>query len=251
VDPTWTVLDEAVEVDADLLVTHHPLLLRGVHSVAATTFKGAFVHRAIREGVAVYTAHTNADAARGGVAEALAELIGVEEGEPLVPADARDHTLPAVGIGRVGRLTEPVPLRAFAERVAAVLPGTAQGVRVAGDLDAVVERVAVVGGAGDSLFDAVRSSGADVYVTADLRHHPASELRERAEHEARAAGAGTARPFLVDVAHFASEWPWLEHAARDLVRLLGETADASHAGKLDVRVSTRPTDPWTARFPSP
>jgi dinuclear metal center YbgI/SA1388 family protein len=251
VDPTWTVLDEAVEVGADLLVTHHPLLLRGVHSVAATTFKGAFVHRAIREGVAVYTAHTNADAARGGVAEALAELIGVEEGEPLVPADARDHTLPAVGIGRVGRLTEPVPLRAFAERVAAVLPGTAQGVRVAGDLDAVVERVAVVGGAGDSLFDAVRSSGADVYVTADLRHHPASELRERAEHEARAAGAGTARPFLVDVAHFASEWPWLEHAARDLVRLLGETADASHAGKLDVRVSTRPTDPWTARFPSP
>ncbi|HWK91060.1 MAG TPA: Nif3-like dinuclear metal center hexameric protein [Luteimicrobium sp.] len=251
VDPTWTVLDEAVEVGADLLVTHHPLLLRGVHSVAATTFKGAFVHRAIREGVAVYTAHTNADAARGGVAEALAELIGVEEGEPLVPADARDHTLPAVGIGRVGRLTEPVPLRAFAERVAAALPGTAQGVRVAGDLDAVVERVAVVGGAGDSLFDAVRSSGADVYVTADLRHHPASELRERAEHEARAAGAGTARPFLVDVAHFASEWPWLEHAARDLVRLLGETADASHAGKLDVRVSTRPTDPWTARFPSP
>jgi len=251
VDPTWTVLDEAVEVGADLLVTHHPLLLRGVHSVAATTFKGAFVHRAIREGVAVYTAHTNADAARGGVAEALAELIGVEEGEPLVPADARDHTLPAVGIGRVGRLTEPVPLRAFAERVAAALPGTAQGVRVAGDLDAVVERVAVVGGAGDSLFDAVRSSGADVYVTADLRHHPASELRERAEHEARAAGAGTARPFLVDVAHFASEWPWLEHAACDLVRLLGETADASHAGKLDVRVSTRPTDPWTARFPSP
>jgi dinuclear metal center YbgI/SA1388 family protein len=251
VDPTWTVLDEAVEAGADLLVTHHPLLLRGVHSVAATTFKGAFLHRAIRAGVAVYTAHTNADAARGGVAEALAELVGVTDAEPLVPADARDHTLPAVGIGRVGRLAEPVTLRAFAERVAAALPATAQGVRVAGDLDAVVERVAVVGGAGDSLFDAVRSSGADVYLTADLRHHPASELRERAEHEARAADGGTARPFLVDVAHFASEWPWLEHGARDRVRVLGETVDASRAGKLDVRVSTRPTDPWTARFPSP
>lgn len=253
VDPVETVLDEAVELGADLLVTHHPLLLRGVHSVAATTFKGAFLHRAIRAGVAVYTAHTNADAARGGVAEALAELIGVTGAEPLVPADTRDHTLPAVGIGRVGRLERPVALRAFAERVAAVLPATAQGVRVAGDLDARVERVAVVGGAGDSLFDAVRSSGADVYVTADLRHHPASELRERAEHEARAAGrdAEQARPFLVDVAHFASEWPWLGHAARDLVRVLGETVDGSRAGKLDVRVSTRPTDPWTARFPSP
>ncbi len=253
VDPVETVLDEAVELGADLLVTHHPLLLRGVHSVAATTFKGAFLHRAIREGVAVYTAHTNADAARGGVAEALAALIGVTGAEPLVPTDTRDHTLPAIGIGRVGRLSEPVPLRVFAERVAAALPATAQGVRVSGDLEARVERVAVVGGAGDSLFDAVRSSGADVYVTADLRHHPASELRERAEHEARAAGRRPeeARPFLVDVAHFASEWPWLEHAARDVVRVLGEAADASRAGKLDVRVSTRPTDPWTARFPSP
>jgi dinuclear metal center YbgI/SA1388 family protein len=253
VDPTWTVLDEAVEVGADLLVTHHPLLLRGVHSVAATTFKGAFLHRAIRAGVAVYTAHTNADAARGGVAEALAELVGVTDAEPLVPAGVPVATSSPVGIGRVGRLAEPVTLRVFAERVAAVLPATAQGVRVAGDLGAVIERVAVVGGAGDSLFDAVRSSGADVYLTADLRHHPASELRERADHEARLAGRPSegARPFLVDVAHFASEWPWLDHAARDLARALDETVGSSRAGKLDVRVSTRPTDPWTARIPSP
>src|SRR5690606_12001723 len=86
----------------------------------------------------------------------------------------------AIGIGRVGRLPEPVPLRTFGQRVAAVLPGTAQGVRLAGDLDGLVTRVAVVGGSGDSLFDAVRASGADAYLTADLRHHPASELRERA-----------------------------------------------------------------------
>ncbi|WNB84511.1 Nif3-like dinuclear metal center hexameric protein [Cellulomonas sp. ATA003] len=150
------------------------------------------------------------------------------------------------GTGRVGRLPEPLTLRAFGERVAAALPATEQGVRLAGDLDAPVRRVAVVGGSGDSLFDAVRASGVDAYLTADLRHHPASELRERAEFVT--ADDGVARPFLVDVAHFASEWPWLPRAAADLV---ADLAAASPGGTTVVtRVSTLRTDPWTARLAS-
>lgn len=88
VDPVATVVDEAEEWDADLLVTHHPLLLRGVHSVAATTSKGALVHRLVRAGCGLYTAHTNADSAHGGVAEALADAIGLTATTPLVAADA-------------------------------------------------------------------------------------------------------------------------------------------------------------------
>lgn len=191
VDPVATVADEAIEWGADLIVTHHPLFLRPVHSIAATTFKGSLVHRLVREGIGLYVAHTNADAAPRGVADALADAIGLVDRTPLVPAAGPsgsagpdDGAHPAeTGIGRVGRLEEPTTLRTFAERVAAALPPTEQGVRVAGDLDATVSTVAVVGGSGDSLFDAVRGAGADVYVTADLRHHPASELRERAEFE--------------------------------------------------------------------
>lgn len=254
VDPVEAVLDEAVALGADLVVTHHPLLLRPVHSVAATTAKGALVHRAVRAGVALYNAHTNADAAPGGVAEALARLLGLEATRPLVPSGAD----PATGIGRVGELGEPLTLRELAQRAADVTPPTAQGVRVAGDLDAPVRTVAVVGGAGDSLFDAVRAAGADVYVTADLRHHPASELRERAVHDARAArdGDGVARPFLVDLAHFASEQPWLDAAAAALVATLadphGPVADEPgapfRAGTVGVHVSALSTDPWDARL---
>ena len=101
------------------------------------------------------------------------------------------------GLGRVGRLAAPETLRAFGERVAAALPRTPSGVRVAGDLDALVQTVAVCGGAGDDLFDDVRRAGADAFVTADLRHHPASE--------SLAHGS----PALVDCAHWATEWPWL------------------------------------------
>lgn len=253
VDPVAGVVDEAIAWGADLLVTHHPLFLRPVHSVAATTFKGDVVHRLLRAGCGLYVAHTNADAAPRGVADALADLVGITDRSPLVVGDDGVDTGAVRGIGRVGRLAEPTTLGGFAERVAAVLPATAQGVRVAGDLDAPVATAAVVGGSGDSLFDAVRAAAVDVYVTADLRHHPASELRERADFEAGAGGAAT--PFLVDVAHFASEWPWLEYAAEDVVARLGVragvgTGDGSGEGTVSTRVSTIGTDPWTARVAS-
>ncbi|MBD7918202.1 Nif3-like dinuclear metal center hexameric protein [Cellulomonas sp. Sa3CUA2] len=342
VDPVAAVVDEALAWDADLLVTHHPLLLRPVHSVAATTYKGALLHRLVRAGCGLYTAHTNADAAHGGVAEALADAVGLVGTEPLVPADAPaldKHVVmvpvaaadalvdalaeagagqvgayarcawtttgegtftplpgasPAVGavgrretvaearvemvaprhlrgrvvaamraahpyeepafdvleaaalpgrtgLGRVGTLPTPLPLHAFAAAVARAVPATAQGVRYAGDPDMPVRRVAVLGGSGDSLFDAVRAADVDAYVTADLRHHPASEQQERAAFE---AGDGPPRPALVDLAHSASEWLWLPRAA-DALR-----ADLAAAGTtVETRVSTRRTDPWTGHVP--
>jgi dinuclear metal center YbgI/SA1388 family protein len=213
-----------------MLVTHHPLMLRGVTTVAADTAKGAVVHRLILSGIALYNAHTNADAAAGGVADALADALGLTARVPLV-SDAID---PAIGTGRVGTLATPVTLRAFGERVAAALPPTAQGVRVAGDLDAMITRVAVLGGSGGSHLDAARAANVDAYVTGDLRHHPASEARELASLEG-------GRPALVDVSHFASESLWLAAAAAHLAK----------AADVDTRVSTLVTEPWTALFNAP
>jgi dinuclear metal center YbgI/SA1388 family protein len=337
VDPVAAVADEAIAWGADLLVTHHPLFLRAVHGMAATSFKGAVAHGLIRGGVALWAGHTNADAAHGGVAQALAEVIGLVDLVPLVaaprepmdkivvmvpagdaeaivdalaaagagamgeyaraaftstgegtfvpgrdahpaigtpgvretvvearvemvaPRRSREAVVAALraahpyeepafdvleeaalaggtGLGRVGRLAEPMRLDDFAARVAAAIPATVQGVRYAGDPGLVVRRVAVLAGAGDGELDSVRAAGVDAYVTSDLRHHPASEARERALFE----GRGT--PALVDTAHFASEWPWLDRAARTLV------ADLAAAGTtVEARVSTLCTDPWTAR----
>jgi dinuclear metal center YbgI/SA1388 family protein len=135
------------------------------------------------------------------------------------------------GVGRVGALPTPEPLAMFVERVAAALPTTAWGVRAAGDPDRVVERVAVCGGAGDSALSAAAAADVDAYVTADLRHHPA------AEHLLAGTLPGRPTPALVDVAHWASEWPWCAQAA-DVVR-------AALPGRVDVHVSRRRTDPWT------
>ncbi|MDL5156769.1 Nif3-like dinuclear metal center hexameric protein [Actinomycetospora termitidis] len=216
VDPTAAVVEEAIAAGAELLVTHHPLLLRGVHGVPADQPKGSVVHRLIRAGVGLFAAHTNADAASPGVSDALADALGVVVEEPLDPTST---------IGRIGRLPQPEPLAAFVARVEEALPTTAWGVRAAGDPARTIERVAVSGGAGDSMLHLARAAGVDAYVTADLRHHPADEHLQR-----------TGAPALVDVAHWASEHPWCAQAA-DVVRraLPGVT----------VHVSALRTDPWT------
>lgn len=324
VDATEAVIDRVPE--RGLLLAHHPLLLRGVDTVAASTPKGALVHSLIRTGRALFTAHTNADSASPGVSDALADALGLTVEEVLSPVSAgpdldkwvvyvpaentdavraemfgagggqigdysqcswstsgigqflphegaspaigtvgsvervaedrveviapsarRREILAAVrsahpyeepafdifsiapipgdvGIGRIGSLPTPEPLSQFVSRVDAALPATTWGVRASGDPSTMVSRVAVCGGAGDSLLATVTRADVQVYVTADLRHHPADEHR-------RASPVA-----LVDVAHWASEFPWCEQAAGVLRRHFSDA--------LPVRVCDLRTDPW-------
>ncbi|MGV9345243.1 Nif3-like dinuclear metal center hexameric protein [Streptomyces spiralis] len=235
VDPVQEIVDEAVKLGADLLVTHHPLYLRGTTTVAASTFKGRVVHTLIRNDIALHVAHTNADTADPGVSDALAGALDLRVVGPLVP-DAGDPE-GRRGLGRICELDHPLTVRELAALAARCLPATAQGIRVAGDPEAVVRTLAVSGGSGDSLFDAVRATGVDAFLTADLRHHPASEfVADRAAHSPVA---------LLDAAHWATEWPWCELAAAQL----DEISDR-HGWDLRVHVSKTVTDPWTAHAAS-
>ncbi|CAL9406075.1 Nif3-like dinuclear metal center hexameric protein [Streptomyces sp. enrichment culture] len=224
VDPVQEIAEEAIRLGAQLVVTHHPLYLRGTTTVAASHFKGRVVHTLIKHDIALHVAHTNADTADPGVSDALAGALGLRVLGPLVPEN---------GLGRICELDPPETLRDFADRAARRLPATAQGIRVAGDPDATVRRVAVSGGSGDSLFDAVRAAGVDAFLTADLRHHPASEATQHSPLG------------LVDAAHWATEWPWCELAASQL----DEISDR-HGWNLRVHVSKTVTDPWAAHHTS-
>lgn len=223
VDPVEETVTEAEDLGAQLIVAHHPLLLRGVHGVPADTVKGGLVHRLIRGGRALYCAHTNADSADPGVSDALAHAIGLTVDRPLDPQEPGGRT----GIGRIGHLAEAEPFAVFVQRVAEALPATVPGVLGAGDPDRPIRTVAVSGGAGDSYLARAAAEGVDAYVTADLRHHPAGE---------HLAAAG---PALVGLTHWASEWPWCGQASG--------LVDAAFAGNVDSHVSTRCTDPWTVR----
>lgn len=157
---------------------------------------------------------------RSAVVRALLETHPYEE--PAFDVMPLAELASARGLGRVGDLPVPMSLAELTRHVAAVLPPTAWGVRAAGAPDRVVRRVAVCGGSGGSLTDAAGRAGADVLVTSDLKHHATSETIE------------DGGPALIDAAHWATEWPWLQAAARLLVTT------------VETSVSRLVTDPWSA-----
>lgn len=224
VDCVPETVAQAVAIGAQVLVVHHPLLLRGVSSVAPVTYKGRIVHDLIRQGVALFVVHTNADVADPGVSGALAARLGLTGLRPLQPSPDD----PARGAGRIGTLPAQCTLAELTRLAAEALPATAWGVRAAGDPDRPVRTVAVCGGAGDAFLADAVAAGVDAYLTADLRHHVASE---------HLAGGG---PALLDAAHWATERPWLDDLADYLRPELGVTA----------AVSDLDTDPWTVHAPS-
>ncbi len=222
VDCVPETVEEAVTAGADLILAHHPLLLKGVSSLAPDTYKGRIVHRLIRAGIALYVAHTNADVANPGVSDALAARLGLTATRPLVPGEDGG------GLGRIGELPEAMPLAELAAYAARRLPATAAGVRAAGDPRRPIRTMAVCGGAGDAFLGDATRAGVDAYLCADLRHHPAGE---------HLADGG---PALLDVAHWASERPWLDEVAGWLrAQFL-----------VDVVVSDLDTDPWTVHATS-
>ncbi|MGC4788732.1 Nif3-like dinuclear metal center hexameric protein [Micromonospora sp. DT178] len=230
VDVVPETVAEALDAGVDMIVAHHPLLLRGVSSVAPTTFKGRIVHRLIRSDVALYVAHTNADVAAPGVSDALAARFGLTGLRPLHrPAPGTPAHGDGRGIGRIGELPEPMTLAELTRHAAAVLPPTAWGVRAAGDPGRMVRTLAVSGGAGDGFLADATAAGVDAFLTADLRHHPAGE---------HLAADG---PALLDAAHWATERPWLD----DLAVLLRE------ATGVETLVSDLATDPWTVHAAPP
>ncbi|KAA8825206.1 Nif3-like dinuclear metal center hexameric protein [Bifidobacterium myosotis] len=251
-DPTSAIVDEAIEAGADLLVTHHPLFFRAVHETGGLGFRGDIVRRLYQHGCALWVGHTNADAAWRGVGQAAADAFGLTNQQPLVPISDPQSDHP-VGLGRVGRLAEPITLNDFARRVFDAVDGhgmaTALGVQVCGDPDAMVRTVAVLPGSGDSLFDEVRATGADVYVTSDLRHHPVTDAIEQARYEARMRAAGIAlgkgdectRPYFINTPHAAIESIWFNYAVEDVP----QAVERATGGRPRVTWLHRATDPWT------
>ena len=224
VDVTLEVIDEAIAERADLIVSHHPFLLGNEHELNLTSAKGAVLDKAIKNDIALFSAHTNADIVVNGVSDLLAQLLGLTQSRALLTLESD----PTIGHGRIGRLERPTSLLEFARLVARRVPATAAGVRIAGDPAMTVNTVALCGGAGGSFVEEAFIQGADVYVTSDLRHHSASDALE----SAKAAGREFA---LIDISHWAAESIWLQTAAKQLGQAVQD---------VKFVVSELRTDPW-------
>ena len=158
-DCTKAVAEEAAEWSADLVLTHHPLFFHPVKLMAYSDPATAAACVLLRHGIGLFAAHTNLDAAHGGVNDTLCELLGVRD---TIPFDE--------GIGRVGTLKEPESLVQFSQRAQTKLGAK---VLVSGEMTSQVRRIALMGGSGGSSVLPASMEGADVLLTGELKHSDA------------------------------------------------------------------------------
>ena len=162
-DCTPALLDEAIATGANMIVTHHPLIFKGLKRISEADPVGATVIKAIRGGVAVYAAHTNADKVLGGVSWAMADKLGLSGAEVL------DDEGGGIGLGVVGDLpfeTDGLGAVDYVKKRFGL-----KALRCSKPLETPFRRVAVCGGSGSSLLGSAISSGASLYVTADVTYH--------------------------------------------------------------------------------
>ena len=211
-DITEDIINEAAERGCSMVVSHHPLIFRPLRQVSDATYQQRCVSLALANGIALYSAHTNLDNARGGVNFEIADLLGLQNVEFLVPSGNED-----AGSGIIGDLCEPEPEALFLSKLQDTF-----------DVDCIahtetsgrmISRVAVCGGAGAFLAGDARAAGADCFVTGELHYHDYFE------------GEGM---LMVALGHYQSE----QYTKMLLARILEDACP-----ELDVKLTTINTNP--------
>jgi dinuclear metal center YbgI/SA1388 family protein len=242
-DITFEIISYAAQNDCDLIITHHPLFFRAEHLFGGNTFRGSMINLLAEHKIAHYSMHTNADVGVHGVADVaitkVLDSIAYDQQtlQAIIPSpNAESNGAEAgnkIGLGRIVELERTLPLRQITEQINLNIQKHAKftsrtPLMYAGEDDAIVEKVAILPGSGDSIFDEVRAAGADLYITSDLRHHPTQDQLQKNHQD------GIKPLNLINVPHAVIESFWLEKLADDINQQL----------QLEAVTSPINTDSW-------
>ena len=208
-DITETVVSEAITRDCQLIISHHPLLFHGLKQVCGQTPQARIVEMAIKNNIAIYSAHTNLDSVEGGINTKLAEKLGLTDIRLLTES----------GLGAIGQLTKPVNYLDFIEHIRDILESTY--VRYTRPVKDQIQTVALCGGSGAEFIETAIEQGADVYLTADVKYHEFQDADGRIG--------------LIDIDHWISE----RHARdifADILAPLGVKTYISKNDKTPIQV---------------
>jgi len=225
-DPTPDVVKAACDDHADLLLTHHPLIFSPLKQIDTSTATGRIIERSLLNRLSVYTMHTNLDSASDGLNDMFSDLIGLKDRVPFIPVEG-DHLYSEQreGLGRMGQLSSPMTLPDLASVLKKKLKSDT--VRVSGNCYTKHKTAVICTGSGGSFLDMFMASGADVYITGDIRYHDARKIEE--------AGLG-----IIDVGHFASEIIVVKALAERLKQLLSDSGI-----DVEIKTSDLERDPFT------
>ena len=202
-DITPGTLAFALEVEADIVISHHPLIFTPLTRLNLNETTARLLAGFLRHEISVCSMHTNLDSARGGVNDCLAALLGIEHTKPLL---ASPENIDA-GFGRIGRLPQPVSSKEFLNRISSVLKISC--LTTAGRIRGRIDKVAICSGSGSSLFQEAVQKGAQCFVSAEIKHSTA--------REAEAQGV-----LVVDAGHFETERPIVYEVEKFLKRTARE-----------------------------
>ena len=162
-DCTPELVDEAIECGADMIVTHHPLIFSGLKKISPDDMVGEAVFKAIKAGISLYAAHTNADKVIAGVSGAMAAKLGLKNVE-ILSEDGE-----GTGLGVVGELSEPMTAQQMVEMVKERF--ALKTVKASKPVEGEITKVAMCGGSGGSLISAAKAAGAQLYISGDISYH--------------------------------------------------------------------------------
>ena len=193
VDVTESVVNEAILLGCDLIISHHPLLFRGLKQVTGSTPQERCVEKAIRHNIAIYSAHTSIDSYLHGVSGRIAERLGITSYRILAPSISQGES----GLGVIGSLCEDMDCETFVKHVAEVFAIKDRALRWVKGGKPMIRTVAICGGAGAEFVETAIAQGADAFVSADFKYHELQNAYQRIT--------------VVDMDHWVSE-----HFTRDI-----------------------------------
>ncbi|MFM1825729.1 MAG: hypothetical protein RLZZ37_364 [Actinomycetota bacterium] len=217
VDITKDIVNEALENGIDLIISHHPLMLEPVEVEDVRKYKENIKELMIEKNLSLYVAHTNADAAKGGVNDSLAKILNLKNVKSFGPNN----------IGRYGQLEKSEKLERIIQSLKRIFPSSQNAILVSGNLNKQINSIAVCGGSGSFLLEQVRNLNIDLFISADLKHHSVLDNKE------------LSGPALISLSHWASERIWLD----DFLIQLTKDLQKSNLNS-EVLITTRTTDPW-------
>ncbi len=222
-DPDLRLLDEALARGADTIITHHPCIFHPLSSIITTSPAGIFLEKALTHKINCIACHTNLDHAANGVSDALAWALGLTGLTPLRPGIILNG---ATGLGRLGRFDHPLSASTFMTRLLHVLQ--LDTIQIAGKLPAHIKTVALCAGSGSELAESARDQGADLYLSAEIKHHTARWAEE-------------CDFCVIDGSHYGTEQPVLPLLQRQIQKL----ADANN-WPLEILISQTQQHPFSS-----
>ncbi|MGP1569339.1 MAG: Nif3-like dinuclear metal center hexameric protein [Eubacteriales bacterium] len=204
-DITDAVIEEAVNLNADLIVSHHPMYFKPVKNLKSSDLTGKYTIKLIQNAISAYASHTSFDKACRGTNFYLAQLLGLSD---LHFFD--EFFEQAIGI--YGNLQNPLKVREFVNNIYPALNMEEKSMRLIGNPDAKIKKIGLCTGAGMSEFNTAQKLQCDVFITGDIKYHEAVEALEK-------------NRILIDIGHFDSEKFFVENMSVQLENLLGNKVD--------------------------